>query len=90
MAMRKYRQRRLRLLAMWRQVLAVANSLAPETDDPEELEAIAENKDYIIAQIDAHEAWLKIGVSAEKNASENAQFASRENRLDNRVMAGAE
>jgi hypothetical protein len=89
MGMRKYRQGRMRLLAMWRDLLTLANNLSPETDDPEELEALAEVKDYIIDQVEAHEAWLKIGVLPEKVVAENAQFATCENRLDNGSTAGA-
>lgn len=89
MGIRKYRLLRLRLLATWRELLARANTLAPETDDPKELEALAYVKDYIIDQIDAHESWLKIGVSPEKVAAENAQFATQENRLHNGVVLGS-
>lgn len=76
------------LLTAYRELLDRLNRVKAAPDCDLNPEAVAEMTDYLLDRIDLYRPAIGAG-GAEKKPPENAQFATPENRLDNRSTTGA-
>jgi len=76
------------VLNAWRQILENINRAKADPDDDLDPADWAEVTDYVLDRIDAYRPADGRG-NAEKTSIENAQFATPENRPDNRSTTGA-
>lgn len=76
------------VLNAWRQTLENLNRIKADPACDLDPAALAEVTDFLLDRIDAYRP-ADGRDNAEKTSTENAQFATRENRRDNRSTAGA-
>jgi hypothetical protein len=76
------------LLNCYRETLEQLNRIKAEPDCDLDPSAVAQLTDYLLDRIDAYRPAIT-PAGAEKNAPDNAQFATMQNPRDNRSATGA-